>query len=124
MSKEIDTRKPLIAEYKRTPKEMGVYQIRNTVNSKCYIASSRDIRARFNRHRMNLKTNTESIKSLLSDWLEYGSESFEFEILEILDPLDLPNYDPLEDLKFLESIWLEKLCSYEPKGYNKFKQKR
>ena len=66
---KLNSRKEIIREYKRTPKEMGVYRIRNTVNEKSYIASSRDIRARFNRHRMNLKTKTESVKTLLAEWI-------------------------------------------------------
>jgi len=47
-----ESRKLLIAEYKRTPKDMGVYRIRNTVNAKGFVSSSRDVRARLNRHRM------------------------------------------------------------------------
>jgi group I intron endonuclease len=116
---KLNSRKELIREYKRTPKEMGVYRIRNTVNERSYIASSRDIRARFNRHRMNLKTKTESVKTLLAEWIEYGEGAFVFEVLDTLEPLDKPNYDPAEDLKTLESIWLEKLQPYEPDGYHR-----
>ncbi len=118
------TRKELIEEYKRTPKEMGVYRILNTVNGKSFIAASRDIRARFNRHRMGLKTGSEEVKPLLADWVEYGEEAFEFEILDQLEPLDKPNYDPTDDLETLESIWLEKLQPYEPVGYHKLKKSR
>ena len=114
----MNSRKDLIREYKRTPKEMGVYRITNTVNGKSYIASSRDIRARFNRHRMELKTRAEPVKSLLADWLEYGEEVFEFEIVDALEPLEKQGYDPGEDLKVLEAMWLDKLEPFEPKGYN------
>lgn len=115
---ETKTRKELIREYKETPKEMGVYCIRNTANGRCYVAASRDIQARFNRHRMTLKTRSEPIKALLADWLEFGEDAFVFEVLDRLEPLDKPNYDPADDLKVLEDMWLDKLNPCAPDGYN------
>lgn len=112
------TRKELILEYKLAPKTMGVYRIHNAVNNKSYIAVSKDIRARFNRHRMSLKTRSERIKGLQADWIEHGEAVFEFEIVDLLEPLDQPGYDPTEDLKTLLSLWLEKLQPFEPNGYN------
>ncbi|NQV65966.1 MAG: GIY-YIG nuclease family protein [SAR86 cluster bacterium] len=112
------TRKELILEYKLAPKTMGVYRIRNAVNNKSYIAVSKDIRARFNRHRMSLKTRNERIKGLQADWIEHGEAVFEFEIVDLLEPLDQPGYDPTEDLKTLLSLWLAKLQPFEPNGYN------
>lgn len=116
------TRKELKKEYLRTPKEMGVYRIRNTLNNRSYIAASIDIKARFNRHRMSLKTNNESVKALYTEWLEYGEGAFVFEILDRLIPLEKPDYDPTEDLKTLEALWLEKLQPYEPAGYHPAKK--
>jgi group I intron endonuclease len=110
--------KALIREYKRTPKDMGVYAIRNTSNGKIYVAASRDIRARINRHRMNLKTNTEQVELLQQDWNACGAEVFEFETLELLEPLDDPTYDPTEDLEILQQLWLEKLSPFDEAGYN------
>ena len=118
------TRKELILEYKLASKTMGVYRIRNAVNNKSYIAASKDIRARFNRHRMSLKTRSERIKGLQADWIEHGEAVFEFEtvfefeIVDLLEPLDQPGYDPTEDLKTLLSLWLAKLQPFEPNGYN------
>lgn len=112
------TRKELILEYKLATKTMGVYRIRNAVNNKSYIAASKDIRARFNRHRMSLKTRSERIKGLQADWIEHGEAVFEFEVVDLLEPLDQPGYDPTEDLKTLLSLWLAKLQPFEPNGYN------
>ena len=112
------TRKEHILEYKLASKTMGVYRIRNAVNNKSYIAASKDIRARFNRHRMSLKTRSERIKGLQADWIELGETVFEFEIVDLLEPLDQPGYDPTEDLKTLLSLWLAKLQPFEPNGYN------
>ena len=98
---------------------MGVYCIRNLKNDRRLIAASRDIRSRFNRHRMELKTNVERLsKTLQADWLEHGAEAFEFEVLEELAPLDEPGYDPEDDLAELLAIWLEKFSPYFPNGYH------
>ena len=113
------SRKELIREYKRTPKEMGVYRIRNTVNGRSYVAASRDIQARFNRHKMSLKTGGEEVKPLLADWQEHGEDAFVFEVLDQLTPLDKPDWDPTDDLQALEELWLEQLKPYEPVGYNR-----
>jgi len=61
------TRKELKQAYLRTPKEMGVYRIRNVKNDRSFVAASRDIKARLNRHRMSLKTNNDSNKALQAD---------------------------------------------------------
>jgi hypothetical protein len=57
LERDVKTRKELEKEYLRTPKEIGVYRIRITLNNRSYIAASIDIKARFNRHRLSLKTN-------------------------------------------------------------------
>lgn len=116
------TRKELKKEYLRTPKEMGVYRIRNVQNDRSFVAASKDIKARFNRHRMSLKTNNDSNKALQADWLEYGEDAFEFEVLDVLKPLDVLDYDPTDDLIVLEALWLEKVQPYEPAGYHPVKK--
>jgi group I intron endonuclease len=120
MSKQnTSDRKELVWEYKKTPKVMGVYLIRNVENGKCYVASSRDIRARLNRHRMNLKMKDERVQSLQADWTAFGDNAFVFETVDVLEPSQEPNYDPAEDLQVLEELWLEKLHPYGANGYNK-----
>lgn len=56
---------------------------------------------------------------LQDEWNRFGPEVFEFKELEVLEPLDDPTYDPVEDLRFLETYWTEKLNPYGDKGYNK-----
>lgn len=114
-------RRELIREYKRTPKEMGVYAIRNKTNGKCFIGANRDLRARINRHIMCLKTGSETIRELQADWNALGEDAFEFEVLDLLEPSDKPGYDPGEDLEVLESLWLEKLMPWGEQGYNRQK---
>lgn len=115
-----ERKKELVREYKRTPKAMGVYCIRNTRSDKCFVAASRDLIARFNRHRLELKMQSDrSSPELQKDWTAQGADAFEFATLDILEPSDELGYDPSDDLSVLEQLWLDKLTPYEPKGYNK-----
>jgi len=56
--------------------------------------------------------------SLQADWSAFGAEAFSFELLEELVPLDDLGYDPTDDLAELESLWIDKLDSRAPNGYN------
>lgn len=115
-----ERKKALVREYKRTPKEMGVYCIRNISSDKCFVAASRDLNARFNRHRLELKMQSDrSSPALQKDWTAQGEDAFEFTTLDVLEPSDELGYDPSDDLAVLEQLWLDKLTPYEPKGYNK-----
>jgi hypothetical protein len=41
-------RKDLLRQYKETPRQMGVYCIRNTANGKCFVGSARDVPGKLN----------------------------------------------------------------------------
>lgn len=56
--------------------------------------------------------------ALQKEWKQFGAESFEFTELEILEAADDPTYDPAEDLRVLEALWIEKLSPFGDKGYN------
>lgn len=112
-------RRELIRDYKQTPRDMGVYRIVNTRNGKCYVASSRDVNARLNRHKMSLKNNLEAVRQLQAEWNQFGADAFQFEVLDLLEPSDKPGYNPDEDLAVLEALWIEKLEPWDDKGYNK-----
>ena len=112
-------RKVKIREYKDTPRPMGVFQIINKVNGKVFIGSSSNLPAILNRLKTELKMGSCRNVSLQEEWKEFGPEAFVFKELEILKPLDEPNYNPAEDLRFLEELWTEKLKPYGEKGYNK-----
>ena len=112
-------RKELVREYKNTPREMGVYRIKNIVNGKVLIGSSKNLAGILNRFRSELKLGGCRNESLQNEWNQLGSDAFEFEVLEVLEPIDDPTYNPEEDLKFLEIYWIEKLMPYGDSGYNK-----
>ena len=115
---EKDRRKQLKQEYKQTPRAMGIYQIRNIVNGKVFVGSSKNLDGIFNRHRFGLNNGSHINKDLQKDWND-GQENFAFEILEQLKPNDDPLYDYTEELQIMEELWLEKLQPYQEKGYNK-----
>ena len=120
MKQDAQRKKELKREYQRTPKQMGVYCIRNLSFGKCFVAASRDLTARFNRHKLELKMQSDrSSPQLQKDWTAQGAEAFEFATLDLLEPIDEPGYDPSDDLEVLEQLWLDKLAPYEPLGYNK-----
>jgi len=112
-------RKALIREYKNTPREMGVYQIKNLANGKVLIGSSRNLPGIMNRFRFDLNLGSCQNRVLQDDWTQYGSDAFEFTVVEILEPPDDPAYNPAEDLEILETLWCEKLIPYGDRGYNK-----
>ncbi len=103
-------RKALIREYKQRRPPMGVYRIRNTLSGQSLVAASTDLPSMLNRHRAQLGMGGHSSRALQADWVEYGPESFVFEILDTLTPPDQPDYDPIADLTVLEDLWLEKLA--------------
>jgi len=117
-NRKLSTRKELIRAYKEAPRPMGVYRVRNTANGKSLIGSWRDVRARLNRQKAELKLGIHKNAELLADWRNYGPDAFVFEILDTLEPQDDPYYDPREDLQVLEALWLEKLQPYGDAGYN------
>ena len=111
-------RKALIREYKETPRPMGVYQVRNTANGKLLVGASVDLPSILNRHRAQLRMGGHPNRALQKDWAEFGPEAFEFEVLDTLTPPERPGYDPSDDLRALEALWLDKLSPFGERGYN------
>jgi hypothetical protein len=110
-------RKELTRQYKETPRPMGVYRIRNTVNGKWLIGTSVNVPGMLNRIRFELEAGAGKNRALQADWDESGPDAFEFETLDLLKPRAEPGYDPAEDLRLLEEMWFEKLSQSEGPGY-------
>lgn len=111
-------RKALIREYKETQHPMGVYLVRNSINKKSLVGASINLPAILNRHRTQLRLGGHPNRALQKDWNEFGPEAFEFQILDTLQIPDQSDYDPSDDLRVLEELWLEKLSPFEERGYN------
>jgi group I intron endonuclease len=61
----------------------GVYRIRNTLNGKVYIGSSKDMDLRWDLHRYALnRGDRRCCPPLLEDWIKYGESAFIFEVIE------------------------------------------
>lgn len=63
-------------------KTSGIYQIKNKVNGKSYIGSSTRLNKRWKRHLTDLKCNVHHSLALQRAFHKYGSDNFEFNILE------------------------------------------
>ena len=110
-------RKAQTRAYKESPRPMGVFRVRNTVNGRFLIGSSVDLPAMLNRQRFQLGAGGHPDRALQADWREFGPAAFEFETLDTLKPPDGPGYDPAVDLRMLEQMWLEKLGRAGQRGY-------
>jgi hypothetical protein len=112
-------RKALIRQYKETPRTMGVGVVRNLTTGKSLVVAGMDLPSLLNRHRAQLRLNAHSVKVLQADWNRQGADTFAFEVLDTLAPVDRPDSDPASDLGALEELWLEKLSPFEPAGYHR-----
>jgi group I intron endonuclease len=91
-------------------KNCGIYIIKNTINSKVYIGSSKNIKSRLYDHKSLLKRDSHSSTHLQNSYNKYGLESFTFERLEWCEQ---------EQLFERERWWILLFNSIERKyGYN------
>lgn len=60
----------------------GVYKIRNIINGKNYIGSTKNILSRWKDHSNELSKGTHRSHSLTEDYNKYGIDAFEFSILD------------------------------------------
>jgi group I intron endonuclease len=73
----------------------GIYQIRNLINNKLYIGSSKNIYFRTRRHLADLRNNQHKNQHLQNSFNKYEEENFEFTILEVCEKdllLERENY--------------------------------
>lgn len=80
----------------------GVYYIKNKLNGKVYIGSSKDISSRLSTHfgRDCKNNHTNQDRPLYGDIYKYGRDNFEWGILELCEPCDLIE---------LEKKWYDKI---------------
>ena len=102
-------RKELVRKYKETPRPAGVYRVRHTPSGRTLLGGSPDAPAMLNRFRAQLRMNGHPNRRLLADWKADGPDGFTFEVLDLLESDESPDYDPTEDLAALEELWREKL---------------
>ncbi len=110
------SREELKKQYKDTPVPMGVFLVRNTKTNEFVLGSSLNLNGALNMHRQVLKWGKPTdplIKNpqIMEDYRSQGEATFEFTVLDSLKPKDEPGWNPTEDLKALEKIWLDELKS-------------
>lgn len=99
---------------------MGIYRVHNTRTDRSLVGRSVDLPAILNRERSQLKLHVHRNTDLQRDWDALGADAFVFEVLDELEAPDgQPDYDPTEDLKLLEAMWLERLQPFDERGYNR-----
>ena len=102
------------AEMKRTYKQfkppMGVYRIANQQNNTVFLGFATDLRARFNRHKSELRFGGHRNRELQDLWKALGESAFTFEILDELEHEDDSASNPKEELQVLADMWFQKLA--------------
>jgi len=116
-------KKEMKKQYKQHVPEMGIYQIKNRINGKIWIAGARDLHGQMNSCKFQLKNGIHVNKELQGDYTRLGEEDFSFEILDSLEPRKEGDHNPAAELKTLEEMWLDKLQPYDDKGYHKRKKR-
>lgn len=111
-------KKKLIKQYKETLQPMGVYQIKNLVTGKVFIGSSKNLPGKINGQKFQLNLGSHTHEELQKDYTQVGETNFLFEVLDYLEPKEDKNYDYTEDLEVLKEMWIEKLDTKMPNGYN------
>ena len=90
---------------------MGVYCIKNLIDNKYYVGSSKNIDTRIKTHKQHLLKGCHNCRVLQKDFDKLGEENFKFDILEIVnDELLLTAYEKYYIYK------LDAIVKY--KGYN------
>lgn len=132
-----EQRKQLVQSYQEKERRMGVFSITNKVNGRRLIGASANLEGAWNRELFGLETGMHGNKALQTDWNEYGPEAFEFEVLERIETKDKLTFDYKDvfqaesasqgsgkireyrkEAAKREKIWIEKMNSYLPEGYN------
>lgn len=108
-----------MSNHSKYPKEAGIYKITCNPNNKVYIGKANNIRTRINNHK-NFKRKPKGMFHFQYALLKYGWDSFNVEILELVE-----DFDKLRDnVKLLEreAYYIELFDSTNPeRGYNRCK---
>ena len=104
------SRKELIRHYRESAQPMGIYRVVSRETGQGVLGASTNLTAILNRHRAQLELGGHPDRALQRAWDASGPDSFDFEVLDVLEPRDDPGYDPSNDLAELETMWRERLA--------------
>lgn len=113
-------KRELVRAYKEAARPMGIFRVHNTTNGRSFVGRSVDLPSILNRMRTQLKFGGHPNRELQREWNALGPDVFAFEVLDTLTPPDdSPGYDPADDLRTLEAMWMERLEPFDERGYHK-----
>lgn len=75
----------------------GIYTITNKINNRVYIGSSKDINRRWKQHINDLNKSKHINQSLQDDWIKYGQNNFDFNVVRQCDESEL-KYAELDEI--------------------------
>lgn len=113
----MERKRELKQQFKEMKIEAGVYEIKNTINQKIFIGSTRNFKT-LNGRKFELEAGSSTNKALQKEWNEFGKEAFQFMILEQLKKPETGFFDEKRALQKLEEKWLAEKQPYGEKGYN------
>jgi len=91
----------------------GIYRINCLANGRCYVGSATDIATRWSVHKHKLNRRTHHSAYMQRAWVKYGSDKFEFLVIE---------HVPVEHLIEREQHYLDLLLPFGSRGFNTAKK--
>src|SRR5260221_2122693 len=92
------------------PATSGIYRIVHVATGRMYIGSAVNLQKRWREHRHYLSHKTHPNQKLQRAWDKYGSDTFIYEVIELVLFPDL--------LTAREQFWFDKLQPFGNKGFN------
>jgi len=102
-------RRDIKRAYKEAKQPMGVYEIRIEGEESVFLGFTTDLRARFNRHRTELKFGSHRNKGLQRLWNERGGAAFRFAVIDELEQEEESTANVDEELETLAEMWTKKM---------------
>lgn len=89
---------------------MGVYAVRDALTGQVRVGSSRDVHARLNRVRFELRLGSHPDRALQAAWRQDPAR-LSFDVLELVRERSDPAFDYREELGLLEQLHREQLAT-------------
>lgn len=103
-------KKELQSMYKERKVTGGICAVKNSANGKLLLSAVANLQGYKNRFEFAKITNVSIDKRIEKDWIEFGKEVFELQVLEELDKKETQTSKEFnDDIETLKEMWLEKL---------------
>ena len=99
----MDVRKKSLREaYKSEKKRAGIFRITNSATNKVFLGSTLNLHGPLNRLQFELQQGINRIPALQEDFRHYGQDAFTFEVVEVIEPRDDPDFNLERELENME----------------------